>query len=98
MIELTDPFSGKTYPSLTAAAKAIGISHAALRYRLNHYSPELIFYPERIQGVFSKDPEGREFKSIADMARAWKADPRLVRDRLRRNWSIKQALCGKEKK
>ena len=35
MIEVIDPATGKKYPSLSAAAKTIGISHGAL-----HLSPQ----------------------------------------------------------
>lgn len=91
MIEVIDPATGRKYPSLSAAAKVIGISHGALHYRIKT-SPELAFFTRRLWWVFSKDHTGQEFPNIAEMAKAWGLRPKLVRDRLRRGWTVEKAL------
>lgn len=91
MIEVIDPATGRKYPSLSAAAKTIGISHGALHYRLKK-DPELAFFTGRLWWVFSKDHTGQEFPNIAEMAKAWGLKPKLVRDRLRMGWTVEKAL------
>lgn len=91
MIEVTDPATGRKYPSLSAAAKTIGITHSALHHRLKN-SPELAFFTGRLWWVFSKDHTGKEFPNIAAMAKAWGLKPKLVRDRLRMGWTVEKAL------
>lgn len=91
MIEVIDPATGRKYPSLSAAAKTLGISHGALHYRLKH-SPELAFFTGRLWWVFSKDHTGQEFPTIAAMAKAWGLKPKLVRDRFRMGWTVEKTL------
>lgn len=91
MIEVIDPATGKKYPSLSAAAKTIGITHSALHNRIKH-SPDLAFFTGRLWWVFSKDHTGQEFPTISEMAKAWGLKPKLVRDRLRMGWTVEKAL------
>lgn len=39
-----------------------------------------------------KDHKGNEYKTVADMARAWDKSPKLVRRRLQDGWSLEDAL------
>lgn len=51
--------------------------------------------------ISAKDHQGRIFRSIASMARAWGKPPNVVNMRLERGWSIDKALLtpigGKER-
>ncbi len=94
MRSITDPATGKVYRSISAAARAIGISKDGLRHRLAcGCSPDLVFYPGKICAVFSRDPAGRDFPTIASMAKAWGLRPKLVCSRLARNLTVEQALA-----
>lgn len=99
MISITDPQTGIKYRSLSAAARAIGVSKDAIQYRLAQgYSPDMIFYRGNIHYTRSRDHLGREYSTFAEMAEAWGLKPRTAAERLRKGWTIEQALRPSRKR
>lgn len=99
MISITDPQTGIKYRSLSAAARAIGVSKDALLYRVAQgYSPDMIFYRGNIHYTRSRDHLGREYRTFAAMAEAWGLKPRTAAARLRKGLTIEQALRPSRKR
>lgn len=51
----------------------------------------------KYKGKYMKDHKGNTYNTVADMARAWDKNPKLVRRRLQDGWSIEDALTKNAK-
>lgn len=88
---------GQTFPSLSAAAKAFGASgvtgaHVSSRLHMGWDPERAVSEPagNRRKGITG--PDGKSYRSCADLARAYGMDPGIVRDRLERGMSSELAV------
>ena len=93
-------FRGRVFPSMTVMAKEYGVSQMSI---LNHMkggrtpaeSLKHILNSPYINRVV-KDHLGNSFTSNTKMTRYWNVNYETFRDRLRRGWSLEEALTGKK--
>lgn len=88
---------GNIYPSVTARAKAYGLSDATVEDRLKHgwsLKDALTIAPNdrNLQYKPQKDHQDHYFKTIADMAKYWHIPRKTLEYRLKHNWDIESAL------
>lgn len=90
---------GRKFRNVRAMAAWYGIPYHCLLRRLHHLPVELALTLPYKYGTLARDHTGKEYKSIADMARAWGKRPSSVRLRLDRGWTVEEALTiGNAKK
>lgn len=89
---------GKVYPSMNALCKEYGVSHASLLYHIRRGKTisealQLLLSSENF--VYQvKDHLGNSFSSKVKMAEHWKVNYDTFRDRIKRGWSLGEALTG----
>ncbi len=89
--------NGKIYSSKSARANAYGLSVQCIDFRLKSgWSLEDALTskpdPGQSNSLSCKDHLGNEYKSIRDMAKTWNINERILRDRLKKKWNLKDAL------
>ncbi len=88
--------NGKNYESLTELAKEYGINVSSVYFRLKHGWPieqaAGIDPPPSPNGGKKLCIHGKEFASISKAAAAYGIHAPKVRDRLRKGWTVEQAL------
>jgi hypothetical protein len=87
--------AGKRYPSITAAAKAIGVDPSVVRERIRAgWTPsEALSAP--VRATLTGRPvtvAGRRYPSIAAAARAHGLTSRLAQDRVYKGWALRDAV------
>lgn len=92
-------YNGKVYDSYAAFSRATGICRRTLLRRKNMgFTAEEVVEMSKNKGVlgmFCKDHLGEKYPSMNAMCRAWHKHPDVVRKRLERGATIKEALTAK---
>lgn len=91
-------YLGREYSSLRQMAKAYGISHTTLAYRLDKGVPLKKALDKNYSSHKCHDHLGQVFPSAFARAKHWGKDPFVVWVRLKRGWSVKDALTVPTKK
>lgn len=86
---------GRVFKNIKAMAAWYVVPYHCLRRRLQTLPVEMALTLPYKHGTLARDHLGRDYKSIADMARAWGVRPSVVRLRLDRGWTVEKALTGK---
>jgi hypothetical protein len=88
--------AGVVYPSLNQAAASLGIADSCVRYRLAvGWSAEQAFGLEKRGGARTGAvfvAAGKEFPSLASVARHFDVEQAVLRDRLKNGWEMDQAI------
>lgn len=91
-------FNGRIFPSLTLMAKFYGINLTSLRNRMAEGETPA----EALKNILKsksnnvvRDHIGNSFTSNVKMAQHWKVNYDTYRDRIKRGWSLEEALTGK---
>lgn len=87
---------GNIFPSLTAMAKFYHMNYNCLRSRISELGMTVeqaltLPYGSSIRRRCF-DHEGNAFATATERAIFWKKDPKQVEGRIRRGWTVKQAL------
>ena len=84
---------GNEYPSMSAMAKAYGLSPSVLTTRLNRdWSFERALTTPPDKGIPCKDHTGKTFSSLKELAEAYHMEYEVLKARLTREWDIESAL------
>lgn len=87
---------GRVFPSISAMARAHGLTPATLQCRLMRGWPLALALDtapgDSRRGTPARDHLGRDYLSIRAMARAWGIEVGSLYDRLDRGWCLEQAL------
>ena len=93
---------GRVFPTIKLMAKKNGVSYAAIMYRIKKgNSPEEALIHLLNEAKDSKSVEdhlGNSFTTKVRMLEYWGVKYDTFRDRLKRGWSLEEALTGKRKK
>lgn len=93
--ECTD-HNGKKYPTLTAMAKAYGLTQACLSRRINRYGWDLekaLTTPAKKNGgQVCFDHEGTRYRSESLMCKKYGIERKTFHWRITNGWSLKAAL------
>lgn len=95
-------FNGKIFPSIALMAKEYGVTQTSI---VNHMkggktpaeSLKHILDSSAVNRVV-KDHLGNSFTSNTKMAKYWNVNYETFRDRIKRGWSLEEALAGKKGK
>ena len=89
-------FNGKVFPSISQMAKEYGVYHASILYHMKKgKSPAEALKCLLDEKPKVKDHLGNTFSSNAKMAEHWKVNYNTFSLRIKRGWSLEEALTGK---
>lgn len=91
-------YNGKTYNSISALAKDVGISYNTLVTRLSNCSVTEAINFQSKSAILSRDHLGNDYPSLTAMAKAYNMQEGCLRQRLERGMTIEEALTTPIKK
>lgn len=92
---VADPESGVIYPSAAELARGCGIKPPVMQARIRKgLTGAALVFPGDLRAASARDHTGREFPSLAAMARAWGQPYKRFERRLALGWDIGQALTA----
>lgn len=91
-------YNGKTYNSISALAKDVGISYNTLVTRLSNCSVTEAINFQSKSAILSRDHLGNDYPSLTAMAKAYNMPEGCLRQRLERGMTIEEALTTPIKK
>ena len=92
-VPVADPESGVICPSAADLARGCGIKPMVMQARIRKgLTGAALVYPGNLRKVAARDHTGREFPSLAAMARAWGQPYKRFERRLALGWEIERAL------
>ena len=94
-IPVADPESGVICPSAAELARGCGIKPGVMLARIRRGATgAALVFPGDLRAVSARDHTGREFPSLAAMARAWGQPYKRFERRLSSGWNIERALTA----
>lgn len=93
-------YNGVEYRSLSELGRVLGIPRSTLCSRINDCGMSIDEAVKSVgtRSVGSVDHLGNSFKTKASMCEYWGVDPDTFGHRVKRGWSLKEALTGKKYK
>lgn len=92
-------FKGNVFPSMQSMAKEYGVSHASILYHTRKgKTPAEALKHLLTEGKAKRkvaDHKGNSFSSNTEMAKYYNVNFDTFRDRIKRGWSLEEALTGK---
>ena len=90
---------GNVFPSTQSMAKEYGVSHASILYHIRKgKTPAEALKHLLTEGEAKRkvtDHKGNSFSSNTEMAKYYNVNFKTFRDRIKRGWSLEEALTGK---
>ena len=94
-VPVADPESGVICPSVADLARGCGIKPLVLQARIRGgLTGDALVFPGDLRAASARDHTGREFPSLAAMARAWGQPYKRFERRLALGWDIRRALTA----
>ena len=94
-VSVADPESGVICPSAAELARGCGITPMTMQARIRKgMTGAALVYPGDLRAASACDHTGREFSSLAAMARAWGQPYKRFERRLALGWDIERALTA----
>lgn len=94
-------FKGNVFPSLQSMAKEYEVSHASILYHIRKGKTSAEALKHLLTEGKNKrkvtDHKGSSFSSNTEMAKYYNVNLDTFRDRIKRGWSLEEALTGKKK-
>lgn len=95
-------FKGNVFPSLQSMAKEYEVSHASILYHIRKGKTSAEALKHLLTEGKGKrkvtDHKGNSFSSNTEMAKYYNVNFDTFRDRIKRGWSLEEALTGKRSK